>query len=33
MRIKRERTRVQTRREPEFPPAAWQEFIEIKPKL
>lgn len=21
------------RREPQFPPAAWQEFIEIKPNL
>ncbi len=31
MRIKPKRT--QTRREPQFPPAAWQEFIEIKPKL
>lgn len=33
MRIKPKRTRPQTRREPEFPPAPWQEFIEIKPKL
>lgn len=31
MRSKPKRT--QTRREPQFPPAAWQEFIEIKPKL
>lgn len=31
MRIKQKRNRA--RREPEFPPAPWQEFIEIKPKL
>ncbi len=31
MRIKQKRN--QTRREPLFPPAPWQEFIEIKPKL
>lgn len=34
MRIKRDRARQpRVRREPEFPPAPWQEFIEIKPKL
>lgn len=32
MRIKPKR--AQTRRyEPQFPPAPWQEFIELKPKL
>ena len=31
MRIKRKHN--QTPREPIFPPAAWQEFIEIKPEF
>jgi len=31
MRIKPKH--AQTRREPQFPPAPWQEFIEIKPNL
>ena len=30
MRIKK---RTHTRRKPEFHPAPWQEFIEIKPKM
>lgn len=32
MRIKKLK-RARTRREPQFPPAPWQEFIEIKPNL
>ncbi len=32
MRIKPKRKQT-TRREPPFPPAPWQEFIEIKPKM
>ncbi len=32
MRIKPKK-HTRARREPQFPPAPWQEFIEIKPKL